>query len=267
MLAMVVIFLAALAFSFRIGGKNTYGLIGIFGAVAAFLALEIGMVPIINRFVLEDPMRDLRWVFFDDTISAIAHFFPFGSGAGTFVHVFPKFQSMAFSGIYVNNAHNDYLEWLMEGGLIALALIIAFAVFYFKQWFKLLREKDWKTTQFIQVGAGIGVFAMMLHSFLDFNLHIPANQVYFAFLAGLFFVEIKQRRFEIQDLETTHYEINHLEAAHSEISHHDLSHSIGTSSIGLPTETLPDMPTIAETPAQPEKKLSFITKDKNPFAD
>lgn len=229
MLAMVVIFLAALAFSFRLGGKNAYGLIGVFSAAAAFLALEIGMVPILNRFILEDPMADARWILFDDTFSAALAFFPFGSGAGTFVHVFPRFQSTSFSGTYVNNAHNDYLEWLMEGGIIALALLIAFAVFYVIKWTKLLRQHDWKTTQFIQVGAGIGVFAMMLHSFLDFNLHIPANQIYFAFLAGLFFIESKENQ--------------------------------APANIELLAETLPELPV-------PEvKKLSFITENKNPFAD
>lgn len=229
MLAMVVIFLSALAFSFRLGGKNAYGLIGVFSAVAAFLALEIGMVPILNRFVLEDPMADLRWVFFDDTVTAALTFFPFGSGVGTFVHVFPMFQSKALSGTFVNNAHNDYLEWLMEGGLIALVLLIVFSVLYVIKWTKLLRQQDWKTTQFIQVGAGIGVFAMMLHSFLDFNLHIPANQIYFAFLAGLFFIESKENQAPVN--------------------------------IELLAETLPELPV-------PEvKKLSFITENKNPFAD
>jgi len=238
MLAMVVIFMAALAFSFRLGGKNAYGLIGVLGAVAAFLALEIGMVPILNRFVLEDPMADARWIFFDDTITATLHFLPFGSGAGTFVHVFPRFQSTAFSGVYVNNAHNDYLEWLMEGGLAALALLIVFTVFYVAKWLKLLRHQDWKTTQYIQVGAGIGVFAMMLHSFLDFNLHIPANQIYLAFLVGLFFIETRDSR--------------------------------APAAIGLPLETEPEMLALSEAPAAPApqvQKLSFITENKNPFAD
>lgn len=235
-LAMAVIFLAALAFSFRLGGKNAYGLIGVLAAVGAFLALEIGMVPVLNRFVLEDPMRDARWIFFDDTITAILNFFPFGSGAGTFVHVFPRFQSTAFSGVYVNNAHNDYLEWLMEGGFAALALLIAFVIFYASNWLKLLRLQDWKTTQYIQVGAGIGMFAMILHSFMDFNLHIPANQIYFAFLAGLFFIEPGESR--------------------------------APALVSLPTEVDPEMLAALPQASAPQvQKLSFITDNKNPFAD
>ena len=39
----------------------------------------------------------------------------------------------------------------------------------------------------MQIVTGIGMFAMILHTFVDFNLHIPANQIYFAVLAALFF--------------------------------------------------------------------------------
>jgi hypothetical protein len=39
----------------------------------------------------------------------------------------------------------------------------------------------------VQVGAGIGLLMMLLHSFVDYNLRMPANMVFFAFLAGIFF--------------------------------------------------------------------------------
>ena len=39
----------------------------------------------------------------------------------------------------------------------------------------------------MKVGAGIGILLMMLHGLTDFNLHIPANAIYFAFLAAVFF--------------------------------------------------------------------------------
>ena len=39
----------------------------------------------------------------------------------------------------------------------------------------------------MQVGAGISLLLMALHSLTDFNLHIPANAIYFALLAAVFF--------------------------------------------------------------------------------
>jgi hypothetical protein len=42
---------------------------------------------------------------------------------------------------------------------------------------------------FLQVSAGLGVLAMAIHGAFDFNFHIPANAIYFAFLAGVFFYD------------------------------------------------------------------------------
>lgn len=190
-LAMVVILLSTIAFSARIGGKNVYGLIGTFTAISVMLAIEVGMAPVLNRFIHQDPLQDSRWEIFNTTITAIGEFFPIGSGIGTFSQVFPRFQESVFAGNFVNRAHNDYLEWIMEGGIIAAILILVFLALYISRWTKVIKRGEWRTINFIQVGAGIGMFAMILHTFVDFNLHIPANQIYFSFLAALFFYQIK----------------------------------------------------------------------------
>jgi hypothetical protein len=39
----------------------------------------------------------------------------------------------------------------------------------------------------MRAGAGLGMLAMLLHGLFDFNFHIPANAIYFSFLAGIFF--------------------------------------------------------------------------------
>jgi O-antigen ligase len=232
-LAMVVIFVSAIAYSTRLGGRNVYGLIGTFTAIALVLALEIGMVPILNRFIQQDPLEDTRWVIFSDTIKAIGEFFPLGSGFGTFVPVYPRFQELYLDHKFINSAHNDYLEWVMEGGILAAILIFAFMLMYFSRWPKVWLRSEWKTLNFIQVGAGIGIFAMILHTFVDFNLHTTANQVYFAFLAGLFFYQLKP------DYEA------------------------------VPTEkTIEHKPVpAAPTPDAVYEKKSFITQSGNPFSD
>jgi hypothetical protein len=39
---------------------------------------------------------------------------------------------------------------------------------------------DW-----IAIGAAVGCCGLLVHSFFDFNLHIPANAAWFAVLAGI----------------------------------------------------------------------------------
>jgi O-antigen ligase len=139
-------------------------------------------------------MHDARWGIYAATWTAIKEFYPIGSGVGTYAEVFQRFQTADLSGMFINNAHNDYLEWLMEGGLPAGILIATFIFLYIVRWLTAYTGTPWRTHNFIQVAAGLSVLAMLLHSLLDFNLHIPANQIYLALMAGLFFrVNGKQR--------------------------------------------------------------------------
>jgi hypothetical protein len=68
--------------------------------------------------------------------------------------------------------------------------MIAFLLILFaRQWVRLWTGQNWSRFRFLQIGAGIGLTLLLLHSLVDFNLHIPANVVYFAFLAAVFFTD------------------------------------------------------------------------------
>jgi O-antigen ligase len=187
-LGMLGILLCTLMFSFRLGGRKAYGLTGTFTFVGIGVASTIGLAPVWSRFASTDFGEDGRWGIFGATVRAIGEFFPLGSGAGTFVEVMHRFHPLGFMpGLYINHAHNDYLEWLLEFGLIAGALLVLWLILFLGQWGRILMHGEWTSFRFIQAGAGIALILMMLHSLVDFNLRIPANVVITAFLAGVFF--------------------------------------------------------------------------------
>lgn len=186
-MAMLGILLCTLMFSHRLGGRNAYGLMGTVTAVGVGLASLIGLAPVWARFTLEDPLADGRWKIFDATVQAIGEFFPLGSGAGTFEAVIRRFHPADFPGVTINRAHNDYLEWLLEVGLMAGVLIAVWLLFYMRQWGRVWRRGEWTPLRFAQAGAGIALLLMLLHSLADFNLRIPANAVFTALLAAVFF--------------------------------------------------------------------------------
>ncbi len=183
------VLLSIFAFSTRIGGENIYGATGTLVAVALGLAITIGLVPVLERFTLDSVAGNARWTMFDNTMTGIGAFLPIGSGPGTFQSVFPAFQSIELGSWFINRAHNDYLEWLFEGGLVAGFLILLLVGLYLAQWPRVGVKSRWTRFRFLQVGAGIGIFLILIHEFVDYNLHTPANLVYFAFLAGIFFRE------------------------------------------------------------------------------
>lgn len=185
-LGMLSILLSALLFSRRMGGDRAAGMVSILSVIGLALAVEIGLAPVLQRFTDQSIGDDGRWAIFSGTLDGIGAFFPIGSGIGTFPDVYRRFQPGDIS-MFVNHAHNDYLEWIFEAGLIAAVLILVFLVCYIRRWPQVLKEGRWSHFHFIQLAAGMSVLLLGLHGFVDFNLHIPANAIYFAFLAGVFF--------------------------------------------------------------------------------
>lgn len=186
MLAMLALLLGAILFSRHLGGRRTVNLTTIFSVIGLALAIEIGLAPVLERFALDSALGDARWPIFEASLAGLGVFFPLGSGLGTYPDVFRRFQPDDV-GRFVNHAHNDYVEFLFEGGLVAALILLLFLYAFLRRWPQLLRDPHWDTFRFIQVGAGVGLLLLSLHGITDYNWHIPGNAVYFAFLGALFF--------------------------------------------------------------------------------
>jgi len=185
LLAILAIVLSlAVFYHFRRGAGSVKTVTAVTG-LAAVVAIGIASIPVLNRFVSLNPMDDDRWTTFENTIEGIRAFFPVGSGPGTFPDIYRAFQPVE-QMLFINHAHNDYLELLLEMGLLGAIIIIAFLFLYVTGWTRLDRQHA-DQMQLFQVASGISLFILLLHSLVDFNLHTPANAIVFAFLAGIFF--------------------------------------------------------------------------------
>jgi O-antigen ligase len=107
-----------------------------------------------------------------------------GVGLGDFETAYPRYEIFA-SDLWVDHAHNDYVEAAAETGLLGALLILSTLVFFLR-----LAFRDWKDpfrshADWIRLGAAIGCCGMLVHSLADFNLHTPANAEWFAVLAGI----------------------------------------------------------------------------------
>jgi O-antigen ligase len=186
-MAMVGLVLTTLLFARRIGGTNTFGFTGTLVAVALGFGIAIGLAPVLDRFSVTGVVEDGRVDLFAATVLRIGELFPLGSGPGTFSSAFPPVQPMRFGTQFPNHAHNDYLEWLSDAGVLAAVLILLGAGLYIYQWTRVYATGEWSRARFLQAGAGVSVLLLALHELVDYNLAIPANQAVLAFLAGVFF--------------------------------------------------------------------------------
>lgn len=152
------------------------------------VALAIGVGPLLRG--LEpgqlQASADFRWSIYTATLRAAIEFLPFGSGMSTYADVFPRFQVTDVGG-FIDYAHNDYLQAFMELGLVAPVVVLLLFAAWLSRLFKLLQTHADRSFTLLQLGAGLGMVPMILHSMFDFALHMPANAMWFAALAGVMF--------------------------------------------------------------------------------
>ena len=157
-------------------------------AVAAALAFTVWLVaqPLLDRLSTIADGRDVaaRTGIWEDTIRMAADYPIFGTGFGTFAEVYPGYQTAHVDGT-VLFAHNDWVQLLAEGGLAGTLAVLAVIVGYAAAAAKRLARRRDREAIFLGLGALGGVLAFLLHSFTEFNAHIPANALWFTVLAAL----------------------------------------------------------------------------------
>ena len=161
-------------------------------AAALLLSLFFGVLMLggemsINRLIVDsvntnDPTTG-RAHFWSVTLQIIkAH--PFlGTGLGAFGVVYTRFDSR--NGLFrLEQAHNDYLQVLSDGGIIGAALALAFVGLLFYRGFVRARSRD-DFRRGVALASLGGCFAVLVHSFFDFTLHTTSNALLFLVLAAL----------------------------------------------------------------------------------
>ena len=107
----------------------------------------------------------------------------FGGGPGHYNYRWPAYRPATVQ-LQPDRAHNDYLNTLADWGVVGLTLVasalIALSVGVAKTWRHVRRaENDFgknRSNKFAFVlGASLGLFALLIHSIVDFNMQIPAN--------------------------------------------------------------------------------------------
>ncbi|MBT8765784.1 O-antigen ligase family protein [Metapseudomonas boanensis] len=97
-----------------------------------------------------------------------------GQGAGSFEAVFPRYPGEDIR-IHFDHAHNDYIQFAVEFGLLGSLPLAAFILAALWYALRALWRRESVYRRGVGFGAAMGIVALLIHSSTDFNLQIPAN--------------------------------------------------------------------------------------------
>lgn len=172
---------AGIARSLSNGMASAAGLFALVVAAAAALSHNARVAEVLARF---DATRDSRIDLWHDTLTAIGTYWPVGSGLGTFTRTFLPVERLAMiDDQFPNRAHNDFLEFLLEAGMLAPLVLVAGTLVLAN-----MAHKAWRTAPAerpITLFA-LGTFVVIaLHSLVDYPLRNMALAVVAGVAAGL----------------------------------------------------------------------------------
>jgi O-antigen ligase len=114
-----------------------------------------------------------------------------GTGLGTLPLVFPAYESL-YDGKIVNHAHNDYLEMLADTGVVGALCCAWFLGALFFLSLRQLLVTDNSFAAALHLSGLVACCGFLVHSLVDFNLHMPGNALLFFLMALLSTAQIPQ---------------------------------------------------------------------------
>ena len=156
--ALAIVGMAALALVVWLGAGK---------AIARFSTIQPRDVSLARRISM---VRGATRMFFDHPVA--------GAGLGSLVAVYPRYETL-YDARVVDHVHNDYMELLAETGIVGALCGLAFLWLLFRQARTCFGAEQGHFSRAIHAGAIAAVCGLLLHSLVDFNLHIPSNALLF----------------------------------------------------------------------------------------
>jgi O-antigen ligase len=184
MLAIVVelVILAVLLVKQKRGLRTAIG-VGVFLAIVVGLLTWVGGGELGRRIATVGPThselsRDIRFYINRDGLRMFLKKPVLGWGLGTFPVVYPQFRTF-YTNFFVNEAHNDYLQLLVEMGLLGFATMLWFLFTLYTRAIKKTGNWTGEISGAVTLACVLGLTGILVHSAVDFNLQIPANAALF----------------------------------------------------------------------------------------
>jgi len=173
---------------FKAKQKKAGLFIGFIVIIILFLTGTSGWDAIFKRFEsLQNQsglIYDNRLIIWEDSLKIIQDFPLVGTGTGTLEKIYPLYRSFPGDDV-LEHAHNDFLEFFCTGGII-LPVLMSWCLFsiLYPSAESFIKRREWSSI-LLFTGCITSVSAILIHSFVDFNMQIGANGLYFFLVLAL----------------------------------------------------------------------------------
>jgi len=159
-----------------------FALVVVLLAGAASLGGEESLARLFGTVNSNDPTSG-RVQFWQGTLGVIKEHPLLGAGLGAFSVAYTR-HDVLNGATRLEQAHNDYLQILSDAGIVGGVLGLFFIFMLFRYGFSRFNSRD-KYRRGVAAGALAGCFAVLVHSFFEFSLHMTSNALLFLLLAAL----------------------------------------------------------------------------------
>lgn len=149
------------------------------------LGAWFGLERVQQRLAATTITEETRWQVGVLAVPYVEDFALTGSGGGSFAVVFPGYRDAALAPYHYPHAENDYLEFLLEYGIIGLGLLAAAVLLTLATALAVLARRRDPLARGMAFAGLMGVLGALIHASADFNLRIPANAALFMVLLAL----------------------------------------------------------------------------------
>jgi len=166
-----------LFFIFRASHRRKGFIILILFFMTLGYGIYIGLDYTLGRFEFFDRDMEARMAMTEKAVGLYKDFLFAGTGIGSFEYSYARYQDPVHLNSFINYAHNDWIQFLAEGGtIVALLLLTGMGWFIFRT-LRNWRERNEDFAVCLGLAPFAALFALGIHSVSDFNLHRPANMM------------------------------------------------------------------------------------------
>ena len=176
------------------------GIVTISGMAISSILLSRSLA--FDRLFSGGDVEELRWQLLPTFFTMLKDYMPWGSGFGSFEHVYKIYEPHELlRPSYLNQAHNDWLQFPIEGGVPALLIAIGAIMWFVRRLWT--GTKNWRSSnpaKYSVLMCLAVILFLLVASIIDYPLRVPSIMAVFVVLICVFNDGINsvQRRDSIQ---------------------------------------------------------------------